>query len=85
MNEAQFHQHGGPDAASRPRWKRIHHSPFFWIAACFILLAMIVYVVTGDLSFGRAEHRKARCRLLLRDAERGNHGWNAVMICPIAQ
>jgi hypothetical protein len=56
MNDPQFHQHGGPDAAARPRWKRMHHSPFFWIAAAFILLAMIVYVVTGDLSFrpGRA-------------------------------
>ena len=56
MNEAQFHQHGGPDVASRPRWKRIHHSPFFWIAAAFILLAMTVYVVTDNLAFrpGRA-------------------------------
>jgi hypothetical protein len=56
MNDPQFHQHGAPDAAARPRWKRMHHSPFFWIAAFFILLAMTVYIVTGDLSFrpGRA-------------------------------
>jgi len=31
--------------------KPIHHNPFFWVAACFILLAMVVYVVTNDLSF----------------------------------
>ena len=56
MNDPQFQQHGGPDVASRPRWKRIHHSPFFWIAAAFILLAMIIYVVTDNLAFrsGRA-------------------------------
>ncbi|HTJ79475.1 MAG TPA: hypothetical protein VL357_10815 [Rariglobus sp.] len=34
-----------------PYWKRMHHSPFFWVAVCFILLAMVVYVVTNDLSF----------------------------------
>jgi len=60
MNDPQFEQHGGPDAASGPRWKRIHHSPFFWIAAFFILLAMTVYIVTGDLSFrpGRAPKKQ---------------------------
>jgi hypothetical protein len=51
MNDPKYHQHGGPDVASRPRWKRIHHSPFFWIAAVFILLAMTVYVVTDNLAF----------------------------------
>ena len=51
MNDPQFQQHGGPDVASRPRWKRMHHSPFFWIAAAFILLAMTVYVVTDNLAF----------------------------------
>jgi hypothetical protein len=28
----------------------MHHSPFFWIAAFFILLAMTIYVVTGNLA-----------------------------------
>jgi len=55
MNNPQFQQHGGAHAAEHPphgpRWKRMHHSPFFWIAAFFIGVAMIVYVITNDLAF----------------------------------
>jgi len=29
----------------------MHHSPFFWVAAAFIALAMIIYVTTNDLAF----------------------------------
>jgi len=56
MNDPQFQQHGGPHPARLPYWKRMHHSPFFWMAAFFILLAMTVYVVTDNLAFrpGRA-------------------------------
>ena len=36
--------------ARGPAWKRIHHRPFFWVAAAFILLAMVVYIVTNDLA-----------------------------------
>ena len=28
-----------------------HHSPFFWVAAAFIMAAMITYVMTSNLSF----------------------------------
>jgi hypothetical protein len=42
--------HGGPhtdgSAPQRPYWKRIHHSPFFWVAAVFILVAMLIFVMT---------------------------------------
>ncbi len=57
MDNPQFQQHGRPhpegDAhTGRSRRKRpIHHSPFFWVGAFFILVAMIVYVATNDLSF----------------------------------
>jgi hypothetical protein len=51
MDDPQFHQHGGPRPSHRPYWKRMHHSPFFWVAACFILIAMTIYVMTGNLSF----------------------------------
>jgi hypothetical protein len=30
----------------------MHHSPFFWVAAAFILLAMVIYVTTNNLAFG---------------------------------
>jgi len=37
----------------------MHHSPFFWVAAFFIMLAMTIYVMTNNLAFwpGRASHR----------------------------
>ena len=54
MNAPKFQQHGGDQAGEpsphRPYWKRIHHSPFFWVAAASILLAMTIYVMTNNLS-----------------------------------
>ena len=42
--------HGGPhlegSGPSRPYWKRMHHSRFFWIALVFLLLAMGIFVAT---------------------------------------
>ena len=29
----------------------MHRSPFFWVAAVFILIAMVVYVTTNNLAF----------------------------------
>ena len=29
----------------------MHHSPFFWVAAFFIMLAMVIYVMTDNLAF----------------------------------
>ena len=45
---------GGPHLVDhhshQPAWKRIHRSPFFWVAAVFIAAAMAVYVMTGNLA-----------------------------------
>lgn len=45
---------GGPqlvDHHSRqPAWQRIHRSPFFWVGAVCIAVAMVIYVMTGNLS-----------------------------------
>jgi hypothetical protein len=42
--------HGGPNTQAAgpkgPYWRRMHHSPFFWVAAFFILLAMVIFVMT---------------------------------------
>jgi hypothetical protein len=61
MTDPKFQQHGGSDLVHRLHWKRIHHSPFFWIAASFILLAMAVYVTTNNLAFrpGREPQKPA--------------------------
>jgi len=56
MNDPKFQQHGGDHAAEHPPhgpyWKRMHHSPFFWIAVVCIMLAMVIYVTTNNLSVG---------------------------------
>jgi hypothetical protein len=56
MNDPNVHAHREPPAIEHtrhgPRRRPIHHSPFFWLSAFFILLAMIIYIVSGDLSFG---------------------------------
>ena len=61
MNDPEFQQHGGPHLVHRLHWKWMHHSPFFWIAGSFILLAMAVYVATNNLAFrpGRARQNPA--------------------------
>jgi hypothetical protein len=54
MNDPKFQQHGGDHGAEHPPhgpyWKRMHHSPFFWLAAVCIMLAMIIYVTTNNLA-----------------------------------
>ena len=45
---------GGPllvdHHSHQPAWKRLHRSPFFWVAAIFIAAAMTVYVMTSNLA-----------------------------------
>lgn len=54
MNDPKFQQHGGAQAAEHrphgPSWKRMHHTPFFWVAAVFLLVAMIIYITTNNLA-----------------------------------
>jgi hypothetical protein len=57
MNDLERIQkhHGGPRGAAR---RPLHRSPFFWVAAFFILLAMAVFVFTdGFLLRPRAPAR----------------------------
>ena len=55
MNEPFSKSHDGGRGAEHPphgpRWKRMHHSPFFWVAAVFLMGAMVIYVMTSNLSF----------------------------------
>ncbi len=37
--------------APRRGWKRIHHSPVFWIGFFLFLAAIAIYVLSGDLSW----------------------------------
>lgn len=51
MDRPKFEQHGGPHPSRRPYWKRLHHSRFFWISAFLIMLAMVIYVLSGNLAY----------------------------------
>ena len=56
MNDPKFQPNGGGAQGSQhpphgPRWKGMHHSPFFWVAVVFIMAAMVTYIMTGNLSF----------------------------------
>ena len=57
MNDPKFQPYGGAHGSQHPPhgpyWKRMHHSPFFWIAAGAIMVAMFIYVTTNNLSMGR--------------------------------
>jgi len=54
MSNPFTHQHDGGRGAEHPphgpRWKRMHHSPFFWVAAVSLMAVMVVYVMTSNLS-----------------------------------
>jgi hypothetical protein len=51
MHETEHdHEHHG-DHEHRPRWQRVHHSWIFWVAVFLMLIAIIIYVMTGDLSW----------------------------------
>jgi hypothetical protein len=38
-------------AVSRRDWKRVHHSPLFWVGALLFLAAISIYVLSDDLSW----------------------------------
>jgi hypothetical protein len=38
-------QHSGRD------WRQIHHSPMFWIGIAMCLAAIMIYVLSDDLSW----------------------------------
>jgi hypothetical protein len=39
-----------PDRRHRD-WKKIHHSPLFWLGFVLFLAAITIYVLSGDLSW----------------------------------
>ena len=66
MHETAASHHAHEDAGNdsvqhthRPYWKRAHHDWRFWLAVLLMLTAMLIYVMTEDLSMwprNRAPH-----------------------------
>jgi hypothetical protein len=38
-------------AIRRRHWKRIHHSPLFWVGVFLFLTAIAIYVLSDDLAW----------------------------------
>lgn len=39
-----------PQATERD-WRKVHHSPIFWVGVAMCLLAIMIYVLSDDLSW----------------------------------
>jgi hypothetical protein len=50
--------HGGETtrAVRRRDWRRIHHSPLFWVGVLLFLAAITIYVLSDDLSWRPRGH-----------------------------
>ena len=67
MSENNYsHQPDNEHRSHRPYWKRAHHDWRFWVALLLMLGAMLIYLMTDDLSM--VPHIRAR------PAQSGNTG-----------
>jgi hypothetical protein len=41
----------GQDRGQNRDWRKIHHSPMFWIGVVMCLAAIMIYVLSDDLSW----------------------------------
>jgi len=48
---AESHHGDAPKPARRHDWRRIHHSPLFWVGLFLCLGAITIYVLSEDLSW----------------------------------
>jgi hypothetical protein len=56
MSSHHHHQHhatngGGAHPAHIPYWKRAHADWRFWVGVMLMFVAMIIYVMSGDLAW----------------------------------
>jgi hypothetical protein len=52
------HDHNSDQQGQRPYWTCAHRDWKFWVALSLMLAAMVIYVVSDDLSF--RPHRQAQ-------------------------
>jgi hypothetical protein len=47
------HHHGDIHRSPAPKrdWRRIHHSPLFWVGVALFVAAIAIYVWSDDLSW----------------------------------
>jgi len=52
------HRRAPPNDPKR-NWRRVHHSPWFWVGAAMFLAAILTYVFSEDLSLRPRLHKSA--------------------------
>ncbi|MCI0600381.1 MAG: hypothetical protein L0Y50_10275 [Beijerinckiaceae bacterium] len=45
------HDAGARDEPARPSRRQLHHTRSFWVALVLMLLAITIYVLSGDLAW----------------------------------
>jgi hypothetical protein len=56
VNQDNRHGRAAKPAVGRRDWRRIHHSPTFWVGAVLFLAAIAIYVLSDDLSWRPQVH-----------------------------
>jgi hypothetical protein len=51
VNKHDRHGHAPRPAVRQRDWRRIHHSPWFWVGVVLFLAAIAIYVWSDDLSW----------------------------------
>ena len=51
MNDVDLQRNGVKPEGRRRDWRRIHHSPLFWLGVVLSLTAIMIYVLSDDLSW----------------------------------
>lgn len=47
----RHHEAGAQEPSARGDWRRVHHSPLFWLGAAMFLAAISIYLWSEDLSW----------------------------------
>jgi hypothetical protein len=51
VNKDNRHKGASKPALQQRDWRRIHHSPLFWIGFFLLIVAIVFYVLSDDLSW----------------------------------
>ena len=55
----RLHRHAEKGEAPARDWRRVHHSPWFWVGVAMFLTAILTYVFSEDLSLRPRLHGAA--------------------------
>jgi hypothetical protein len=66
MNEPSHRGDHAKPARRRRDWRRVHHSPLFWVGVALFLLAAGVYVLSDDLAWRPRRQGPAESRVGLQ-------------------